>query len=170
MPSPTLPPAFSKGGRRSRLLHMPPTHNPLRLFGCTSRANKPSQNSQQSAAHASPEASTNWERKGACVLCFVFVDVNPKSVQKGAALAPMHSVTLCVRVCSCGWCPNTVKLLFVCGWWPNTHRQSLVPGAQRANAQPFAFRSPPPPPLDCSSQRHSATTTITIPHLPPPAA
>ena len=97
MPSPTLPPAFSKGGRRSRLLHMPPTHNPLRLFGCSSRANKPSQNSQQSAAHASPEASTNWERKGLCAV-FCFWGCEPKVGSKRCSSGP-HA--LCDTVCAC---------------------------------------------------------------------
>ena len=94
-----------------------------RTTRCASSAAHPEQTNPRKtpskAQHTLHQRPARIGNERACVLCFVFGDVNPKSVQKGAALAPMHSVTLCVRVCSCGWCPNTVKLLFVCGWWPN---------------------------------------------------
>ena len=124
MPSPTLPPAFSKGGRRSRLLHMPPTHNPLRLFGCSSRANKPSQNSQQSAAHASPEASTNWERKGLCAV-FCFWGCEPKVGSKRCSSGP-HA--LCDTVCACVllWLVPKHSETAFCLWLVAKHAQAIA--------------------------------------------
>ena len=91
-----------------------------RTTRCASSAAHPEQTNPRKtpskAQHTLHQRRARIGNERACVLCFVFGDVNPKSVQKGAALAPMHSVTLCVRECSCGWCPNTVScFLFVAG-------------------------------------------------------
>ena len=140
---------------------MPPTHNARTKLHTCSMQTKPLAKLPEQAQHTLHELGT---KGGVC--CVFVLDCEAKVGSKRCSSWPMRTVC----VCSCGWWPNTQELF--CLWLvTNLNKQLLVPGAQRANArQPFAFRSPPPPPLDCSSQRHSATTAITITHLPPPAA